>query len=142
MLAWKSVLRAMESLVQGIPQQNQDGSVLLGISAWHLYPDMEVLGNEILSIQQNDELMNHAVLTVSTWKPSVDREGVFWSLLLSRMRYYSPPIIAKRHLSLDTARISIEEFQVIYYGVLYLSGTSALRSGTMLQTHYIYCKIG
>ncbi|KAL9094161.1 MAG: hypothetical protein Q9165_003576 [Trypethelium subeluteriae] len=75
--AWQSALRALECLVQGIPQQVQDGAVLLGISAWHLYPDMEVLGEEIKSIPQNDKLLNHSILTLTVRKVNADREGVF-----------------------------------------------------------------
>lgn len=118
MQAWKSALRAMERLVQGIPQQTRDGAVLLGISAWHLYPDMEVLGDEITPVQQSDELMNHGLLTVPAQKVNVDREGVFWSLPLSRMRYYSPPIVTERRLSSDTSRISMEDLQIIVLGIV------------------------
>ena len=116
--AWKSALCAMECMVQGVPQQIQDGSVLLGISAWHLYPDMQILGDKITQVQQNDLLMNHSLLTIPSLQPNPAREGVFWSLPLSRMRYYSPPVITERRLASDTSRISIEDFQVFVLGAV------------------------
>lgn len=114
--AWKSALYAMDRLVRGIPQQVQDGAILLGISAWHLYPDMEILGDEITPVHQHDELMNHALLTIPAQRVVMEREGIFWSLPLSRMRYYSPPVVAERRLASDTSRISIDDLQMIVLG--------------------------
>ena len=99
----------MECLVQGMPQQVRDGAVL-AISSWHLYPDMEVLVNETKAIDQNDELMNGGLITISAHGVGSNREGVFWSLPLSRLRYYSPPVIAERHVSSETSRITMAEF--------------------------------
>lgn len=116
--AWKSAMCATERLVQGIPQRVQDGAVLLAISSWHLYPNMEVLVDQITPIDQNDELMNGAVLTISAHGASNDKEGVFWSLPLARMRYYSPPVVAERRLASETSRISMEEFQMVILGIV------------------------
>src|SRR2546428_785069 len=41
--AWKTAMVTMEKLVSGMPQSVQNGEILLGLSAWHLYPDMLVL---------------------------------------------------------------------------------------------------
>jgi hypothetical protein len=43
--AWKSALLAMEELLQGRPQSIQDGSLLLALSCWHIYPDLIVSFN-------------------------------------------------------------------------------------------------
>ncbi|KAH8590982.1 hypothetical protein B0O99DRAFT_520304, partial [Bisporella sp. PMI_857] len=94
--AWTSAMRAMENLVQGIPQQVQNGAVLLAMSSWHLYPNMEVLMGEIKDIDQHDELMNDALVTISRHGIRSDKEGVFWSLPLARMRYYSLPVATER----------------------------------------------
>jgi len=48
--AWTSAMTAMDRLIQGIPQRVQDGAILLAISSWHLYPDMEVLVNECKTV--------------------------------------------------------------------------------------------
>ena len=40
--ALKSALTAMEGLLLGRPQSVQDGSLLLALSCWHIYPDLLV----------------------------------------------------------------------------------------------------
>ncbi|KAJ8121735.1 hypothetical protein ONZ43_g1889 [Nemania bipapillata] len=114
--AWKSAMRGMELLVQGIPQQIQDGAVLLAISSWHLYPNMEVLVDEIKSVDMNDKLMKGGLITISAH--GAGSEGVFWSLPLSRVRYYSPPVITERHISSETSRVTMEEFWIIVLGIV------------------------
>jgi hypothetical protein len=115
--AWTLAMRAMELLVQGVPQRIQDGSVLLAISSWHLYPDIQVLVDESKSVDLHDELLNGSVITISAHGADGSREGVFWSLPLGRMRYYSPPVIAERRLASDTSRISMDEFWMVILGI-------------------------
>ncbi|KAH4891395.1 hypothetical protein HBI38_030200 [Parastagonospora nodorum] len=114
--AWKSGMNAMENLLQVVPQRVQDGAILLAISSWHLYPNMQVLSDLVRDIDMSDDLMNHSILTISTSGASDSRDGVFWSLPLSRMRYYSPAVISERSLASDTSRITMEEFQVVFLG--------------------------
>jgi hypothetical protein len=114
--AWTSGMDAMERLIVGTPQRVQDGAILVAITAWHLYPNMQVLSDCAKDISPGDELMIHSLLTVSSFDLSGGREGVFWSLPLSRMRYYSAPVITERSLASDTSRISIEEFQIVFLG--------------------------
>ncbi|KAJ9137738.1 Nitrate reductase (NAD(P)H) [Pleurostoma richardsiae] len=116
--AWTSAMCAMELLVQGIPQRIQDGAVLLAMSSWHLYANMEVLVDEIRGIDQDDELMNGGFITISAHGAGSDKEGVFWSLPLSRMRYYSPPVTAARHVSSETSQVSLDEFWIIVLGIV------------------------
>ncbi|KAJ2986758.1 hypothetical protein NUW58_g4875 [Xylaria curta] len=116
--AWTSAMCAMELLVQGIPQQVQDGAVLLAMSSWHLYPNMEVLVDEIKPVNLNDELMKGGLITISAHRAGSNKEGVFWSLPLSRMRYYSPPVMAERHLSSATSRITMAEFWIVVLGIV------------------------
>ncbi|KAF2686429.1 hypothetical protein K458DRAFT_441932 [Lentithecium fluviatile CBS 122367] len=116
--AWTSALSAVERLVSGVPQRVQDGAILLAISSWHLYPDIQVLGDVIQDISQKDELTAGSLLTISISAPSATRDGIFWSLPLSRMRYYSPPVTVERHFALDTSRITMAEFQVVFLGAV------------------------
>ncbi|KAH3916662.1 hypothetical protein HBI56_048600 [Parastagonospora nodorum] len=114
--AWKSGLSAMESLLQGASQRVQDGAILLAISSWHLYPNMQVLSDLVKDIDMSDDLMTHSILTISTSGTSDSRDGVFWSLPLSRMRYYSPALVSERTLASDTSRITMEEFHIVVLG--------------------------
>ena len=116
--AWTSGMCAMESMVKGIPQQVRNGAVLLAMSAWHLYPEMEVLADETKHINQHDDLMNGALLTISRFAASDNQKGVFWSLPLARMRYYSPPVVTKRLLASETSRVSMAELWTVALGNL------------------------
>ena len=57
MLAWRTALSTVDKLIEGISQSVQNGAVLLGLSAWHLYPDLIVLGSVRTSTRQNDPLI-------------------------------------------------------------------------------------
>ena len=115
--AWISGMQALDHLVRGMPQQTQNGAVLLAIASWHLYPDMQVLAATTKDIKQNDELMEGALLTIPAHAES-DGRGVFWSLTLSRMNYYSPSMKTERCLALDTSRVSMDEFWSIVLGAV------------------------
>lgn len=118
--AWKSAMTAMEKLVQGIPQQIRDGSILLAISAWHLYPDMAVLSDVMTRVEQHDALMNGSLLTFSVHVSSAneDSNGIFWSLPMAHMRYYSKPVVAHARVNCDTSRVSMDEFLIVILGMV------------------------
>ncbi|KAL1872673.1 hypothetical protein Daus18300_004219 [Diaporthe australafricana] len=118
--AWTSAMMAMEKLVQGIPQQIRDGAILLGISSWHLYPDMAVLSEVMTTVKQKDPLMNGSLLTFSvhTCPAQEDSNGVFWSLPMAHMRYYSPPVLSRGRLTSDTSRVSMDEFLIVILGMV------------------------
>ena len=40
--AWTTALTSMEKLINGAPQRVHNGALLLGLSSWHIYPDLEV----------------------------------------------------------------------------------------------------
>lgn len=118
--AWTSAMVAMEKLTQGIPQQIRDGAILLAISSWHLYPDMAVLSDVMKPVRQNDPLMNGSLLTFSVHISSTKEEsnGVFWSLPMAHMRYYSPPVVAQGRLTSDTSRVTMDEFLIVVLGMV------------------------
>ncbi|EGU83042.1 hypothetical protein FOPG_16051 [Fusarium oxysporum f. sp. conglutinans race 2 54008] len=114
--SWRSAMIAIDSLVKGLPQSVQDGAVLLGLSSWHLYPDMVVLGKgpSPVRVEQKDELINPAgLLTIGLNIESSKHHGVYWSLPLSHLRYYGGPVMAERSLATQGNRITVHElFQV------------------------------
>ncbi|TGJ81490.1 hypothetical protein E0Z10_g7272 [Xylaria hypoxylon] len=55
---WKTAMMAMENLCKGIPQRVHNGAVLLAITSWHLYPDVNVFGGETECVIQNDVLVS------------------------------------------------------------------------------------
>ncbi|KAI1737537.1 hypothetical protein F4680DRAFT_428019 [Xylaria scruposa] len=96
--AWISAMTAVDLLIQGVPQSIQAGSILLGLSSWHIYPDMLVLGTVPTSVDQNDPLVSEGGLLTIGLQMDKDQGGVFWSLPLNYLRYYGGPILAERCL--------------------------------------------
>lgn len=107
--AWKSSLQQMERLLVGHPQEARDGAIILGLCAWHLYPDMIVLGSEEKDVKQKDSLFKgRGILTVGLTREH--GEGIYWSLPLRYLRHYGLPVPLKRSLhSGEGTRISINQ---------------------------------
>jgi len=120
MQAWKVALEGMECLINGMPQQMQTGELLLGLSAWHLYPDMIVLDESTTNVSQKDPLVRQGgVLTIGLKRKDTDPEkGVYWSLPLALLRYYGDPVLTSRSTAVDGSRLSIEEFGQALLGCL------------------------
>lgn len=118
--AWTAALRAMDNLLQGLPQQVQDGAALIGISSWHMYPDMVVLGREVEDVEQMDPLFAQtAVLTLGL--QSVRGGSVSWSLPLARLQHYGRPVHVSRSAGQDNSRITAEQFAYVVLGCVFAS---------------------
>lgn len=116
MEAWKTSFQQMESLLNGYPQAARDGAIILGLDAWHLYPDMIVLGSETKEIKQNDILLKGlGVLTVGlTGERTPGHEGIYWSMPLRYLRHYGLPVTRKRSMnSGEGKRITIDQFILV-----------------------------
>lgn len=50
-------MSAVDKIVAGVAQRVENPEVLLGLSAWHIYPDMAFLGRETTIIEQKDKLV-------------------------------------------------------------------------------------
>ncbi|KAH7400316.1 hypothetical protein BKA64DRAFT_479286 [Cadophora sp. MPI-SDFR-AT-0126] len=117
MSAWKTALIAMDNLVKGIPQQVQDGAALLAISSWHLYPDLLVLGDKVVNVQQSDPVFEGmAVLTLGLQAVRSSQRGVSWSLPLACLRYYGQPAISIGSIGMENSRISMEQLGYVVLG--------------------------
>lgn len=55
--AWRTAMSTAKKLIRGMPHQVHDGAILLGLSAWHLYPDLVVLGSSSTLVKQKDPLI-------------------------------------------------------------------------------------
>lgn len=47
----------MEYLASGVAQSIDTPEILLGLTSWHLFPDMVVLGDETKHVLQNDNMI-------------------------------------------------------------------------------------
>lgn len=118
--AWVDALEAMNSLLRGVPQRVQDGTALVAISAWHLYPDMNVYGGSCVEVKQNDPLFNRsAFLIVGLQQTQHETKSVYWSLPLACLQYYGHPVRTTRNFSREGSRVSPEEYAYILLGCIF-----------------------
>ncbi|KAI9756772.1 MAG: hypothetical protein M1835_000705 [Candelina submexicana] len=118
--AWQSAISTMEKLILDMPQRVQNGAILLGLSAWHLYPDVVVLGKRTTGVDLKDPLIaTGGTLTLILHDSSgedLEQDGVYWSLSLAHLRYYGDPIASTRSTSLGSSQISFKEYEVLLLG--------------------------
>ena len=109
----QSALLFMDSLLRGVPQRVQSGAFLLGLSAWHLYPDMVIHSPVTKEIKQHDHLIPcGSIVTLGLQSQVHADQGVYWSLPLAHLRYYGDPIQSSRSTGIDGSRVSMD--QLIY----------------------------
>jgi hypothetical protein len=113
-------MQVLDNLIVGMPQSVHDADLLLGLSSWHLYPNMTVVHTKIIHVEQNDKLVAPGgIVTLGLRVPENDgMGGVLWSLPLSHLRYYGKPVRATGELSICTSRITFEQFLFISLGSL------------------------
>ncbi|KAF2180319.1 hypothetical protein K469DRAFT_753525 [Zopfia rhizophila CBS 207.26] len=132
---WKKAMTALNDLILGRPQRIQSGDVLLGISAWHLYPDMSVLRDTPQYIAQRDDLISSGgIITIGLeGRPDEAGDGIYWSLPLAHMRYYGDATIATRFAGLRESQVSFGEFRYVILGsILATWGPSDLECASRL----------
>jgi hypothetical protein len=121
--AWKSAMQAVDCLICGMPQQAQTGEIFLGLSAWHLYPDILVLGASTIPVKLNDPLVHPAgLLTLGLQSERTGQDhGVHWSLPLAHLRYYGDPIVRTRSVTKNGSRLTLAEFLQTTLGAVFES---------------------
>ncbi|KAM3072718.1 hypothetical protein ACMFMF_007051 [Clarireedia jacksonii] len=123
MKAWIAALEAMNSLVRGMPQRVQDGAALLAFSAWHLYPDLVVYGDTSVEVKQKDPIFAATALLTLGLQDAQDHrddmKSVYWSLPLSRLKYYGPPVQAHGSVGQANSKITYKQFAYVIIGCLF-----------------------
>ncbi|KAJ0109343.1 hypothetical protein J7T55_000268 [Diaporthe amygdali] len=125
MEAWTESMKVADKLIAGVAQSVYNGGALLGLSAWHLYPDMSVYSSELSSgppekeVRQNDPLVSPGgILTVGLRPSDGINYGVRWSLPLAKLRYYGAPMTITRIMDANPSRVSITELMLAALGAL------------------------
>jgi hypothetical protein len=134
--AWTSSLTAVENMMSGTAQMVHSGAILLALSAWHLYPNMFVLGKFPKSIDMDDALFNPAgVLTLGIQNTSEEKgDGVYWSLPLAYHRYYGPSVTSLHATGSHTSRISFDQLiQIVLGCVLRDCGFEKVQSHDLVE---------
>ena len=144
--AWKQAMSGLEKLLSGLPQQVWDGTILLALSAWHLYPDLIVLGSKTVNVQLRDPLLTNCGL-VTVGLQSTDKEfekGIEWSLTLSHYRYYGDPI--KINSYADDSRVTIAQLRLVALGALlaswHVEPKDSLKAASWFHELWLYLSEG
>lgn len=118
MRAWITAMSTMSNLIQGMPHR-ADGAVLLAMSAWHLYADVEMFGTRKKCVFFGDQLIQQGgFLTVGLEGNDETSRGVHWSLSLSRLKFYGDAVIMTVS-STDESKVSLDDFTLIALGGLF-----------------------
>ena len=140
----KVALVSMESILKGMSQRVQSGALLLGLSAWHLYPDMVVHGSLTKKIQQRDQLVPPGtIVTLGLESVAGADMGVYWSLPLAHLRFYGDPVQSIRSTGHDASRIPAEQLTYVVLGVIFRNWvkTSSMIHLALRWLFKIYCCI-
>ncbi|KAI1361923.1 hypothetical protein F5Y08DRAFT_287402 [Xylaria arbuscula] len=145
---WHTSMQTMENLLDGQSQTIYNGATLLGISAWHILPDIISFRPSIMELKHNDPLVpSGGVLTIglefvsrasgrhelcTTSVDSDDHLGVFWSLSLSHLNFYGPPVSVSNSLGVESTRVCFDQFMLVILGSL-----SIFMGGTLAQSAYL-----
>ncbi|ETS80640.1 hypothetical protein PFICI_08169 [Pestalotiopsis fici W106-1] len=116
--AWIKALTVMERLVSGTPQEIHDGAALLGLAAWHIYPDMQIFGAQTLDIPMQDALVKPGgVLTLGcATSASTPTSGITWSLSLANLKFYGRPVESQGWVQSNPDHISFHELMLATLG--------------------------
>ena len=111
--SWQQAMSSLEDLLCGKPQEISNSSILLAFSAWHLYPNLIVLGSEVRNVTFNDPLVDQNGVGTIALQPrsATTNHGTAWSLTLSHLRYYGDPVTVQSHA--DASRVTIHDLHII-----------------------------
>lgn len=125
---WITAMRSLQDLINGMPQKITKGALLLGISAWHIYPDLNVIGPTAY-VRFKDSLVNPGGIITIGLSASGNDTGAKWSLSLSHLRYYGDPVTVSMPAEADSSRITMEQLHLVALGSVIgswgMSGTTA-----------------
>ncbi|KAG2415074.1 hypothetical protein HFD88_006265 [Aspergillus terreus] len=118
--AWKTALESMENLINGMPQAVNDGSVLIALGSWHIYPDLIVLGKSPAEVHFKDPLIKPGgVVTIGLDQVRANcPQGVYWSLSLKHLNHYGGATQKEALFHPDGARVTFNQFCFAVFGCL------------------------
>lgn len=117
---WQSSIEIVEKLLSGESYRTSTAEPLLALAAWHLYPNMTILGPNPADVLQEDPLFRAGgILTIGMVADgSLSENGITWSLPLSHLRFYGKPITKTRSLGLDSERVYFDDLKYLILGAV------------------------
>jgi hypothetical protein len=118
MAVWKKAMLTVDKLVSGVAQQIDDPEVLVGLSSWHIYPDIAFLGRETTVVEQNDQLVQKGgLITVGMQNANPSKhKGISWTMPLAQLQYYGKPETKVRSIGEQSIRVSFESLVHVAMG--------------------------
>ena len=119
--AWRAGLEGMEALVNNSPIAMPSGDILLALSSWHIYPDLNVLVASKIVRQADPLVPESGILTIGMQQPlnsTTQPNGLRWSLPLAHLRFYGDPVTRTAIIRKEGSRLHLAEFQMAVLGSL------------------------
>ena len=112
--AWTKAMVMADKLISGMAQSVQDADALLGLCAWHIYPDICAIGLKSTMVEQKDRLVKKGGLLTIGLSNAQDRErtGISWSMPLAHLRHYGKAEVSQSTVASTTSRVPFP--QIIY----------------------------
>ncbi|KAI2470450.1 hypothetical protein F4781DRAFT_421366 [Annulohypoxylon bovei var. microspora] len=116
---WTTAITTMDNLVSGVAQESYAGSTMIGLSAWHLYPDMHVFGQRNIEVKMNDPLIPRGGILTLGCSPSatMPKSGITWSLSLANLKFYGDPVETSASVQ-GGSRLTVQEFRLALLGCI------------------------
>ncbi|KAL8999010.1 MAG: hypothetical protein Q9169_002008 [Polycauliona sp. 2 TL-2023] len=117
---WTTAMKTLQDLILGRPQRISKGALLVGLSCWHIFPDLNVVG-PLTHVKFNNKLVEKGgIITLGLQSASPNSDpGVQWSLSLSHLRYYGKPVTVSSRTGANGSRISMEDLQMVALGAIF-----------------------
>lgn len=128
---WTVAMKTAQDLISGMRQRISKGAVLVGLSAWHIYPDLNVVG-PLAHVRFDDKLVAAGgVIIIGLQSASVEEhKGVQWSLSLSHLRYYGNPVNLSVTAGEASQRITMRELHYTALGSLFAAWAPYVNDNT------------
>ena len=94
--AWIESMIMLDKLISRVPQSVESGEALLGLCAWHIYPDIYAPDTTTTLIEHHYAFVKKGGL-VTIGLRSARREadaGISWSMPLEHLRYYGRAVMS------------------------------------------------
>ncbi|KAL8825490.1 MAG: hypothetical protein Q9191_004388 [Dirinaria sp. TL-2023a] len=129
---WTAAMRTIQDLIVGMPHRISKGAVLVGISAWHIYPDLNVVG-PLAHVHFDDDLVEDGgIITIGLQSAYPDEHnGVQWSLSLSHLRYYGNPVKLSTTAGDASLRVTMRELHWAALGSLFAKWDPCVTNNTI-----------
>lgn len=117
---WIKTMVMADKLIGGMAQSVQTSDDLLGLCAWHIYPDIYAIGITATTIEQKDNLVTKGgLLTIGL--RSVEEEnstGISWSMPLAHLRFYGKPVLSQKTIGSPSSRVPFNRGMQVVLGIL------------------------